>query len=125
MRYLLRRLLSGLVMVFALLLVTFALFWLIPQEPWRAILSDPTAHPTQAEKDAAEHQLGVDRPVLVQFGKYVWRIFRHGDFGHSFYGFGAPVSTSLKSALPVTWAIVLGGAILLFLLAVPLGTLSA
>ena len=35
------------------------------------------------------------------------------------------VTDSLKAALPVTWAIVLGGSILLFLLAVPLGTLSA
>lgn len=124
MRFLLARLLSGLVMVFALLLVTFALFWLIPQEPWRAIITDPTAHPTQAEKDAAERQLGVDKPVIVQYAKYVWGIF-HLDFGRSLYGFGEPVSDSLKQALPVTWSIVLGGAIILFLLAVPLGTLSA
>ena len=125
MRYLLGRLFSGLVLVFALTLITFALFWLIPAEPWRAIYSSPNDHPTQAQKDAAEHQLGVDRPVIVQYGKFVWGIVRHLDFGHSFYGFRAPVTDSLKRAVPVTWSIVLGGAILLFLLAVPLGTLSA
>jgi peptide/nickel transport system permease protein len=123
-RYLFARLVSGLVMVFALLLVTFALFWLIPTEPWRAIITDPTAHPTQAEKEAAEHQLGVDRPVIVQYAKYVWGVL-HLDFGRSVYGFGTPVRDSLEQALPVTWAIVLGGAVLLFLLAVPLGTVSA
>jgi peptide/nickel transport system permease protein len=123
-RYLLGRLLSGLVMVFALLLVTFALFWLIPAEPWRAIYPGSDQHPTQAQKDAAEHQLGVDRPVIVQYGKYVWGIL-HLDFGHSFYGLQSPVIESLKRAVPVTWSIVLGGALLLFLLAVPLGTLSA
>jgi len=120
--YIVKRLFSGLVIVFALTWMTFALFWLLPAEPWRAIVSDPV--PTKAEIAAANHKLGVDRPVYVQYGKFVWGIVRHGSFGRDYYQ-NEPVTTFLKQALPVTWSIVLGGVVLLFLIAVPLATVSA
>jgi peptide/nickel transport system permease protein len=123
MSYIIRRVFSGLLLVFALTLLAFSLFWLIPNEPWRAILNDPTRQYTPAEKAAANHKLGVDRPVAVQYGKFVWRIVRHFDFGTTYNGY--PVKPGIERALPVTWSIVAGGAVLLFLLAVPLGTLSA
>ena len=119
MSYIVRRLLSGLVIVFALTWITFALFWLLPAEPWRAVVTDPV--PTKAEITAANHKLGVDRPVVVQYGKFVWGIVRHGSFGRDYYA-NEPVTTFLKQALPVTWSIVLGGVILLFILALPLAT---
>ncbi len=122
MSYIVRRLLSGLVIIFALTWLTFALFWLLPAEPWRAVVSDPV--PTQAEIAAAKHQLGVDRPVYVQYGKFIWGIVRHGSFGRDYYA-NEPVTTYLKQALPVTWSIVLGGVVLLFVLALPLATVSA
>ena len=121
MSYIVRRLLSGLLIVFALTLVTFALFWLLPAEPWRAVLFE--ANPTKAQIEAANHKLGVDRPVIVQYGKFVWGIVRHGSFGRDYYG--TSVNDSIKRTLPITWSIVAGGALLLFLLAVPLATLSA
>lgn len=122
-RYVVRRLLSGLLVVFLLTLITFLLFRLVPAEPWRAIITDPTVSPTPAQIEAANQKLGLDRPLLVQYGDYLWRIVRHGDFGRSYYG--VDVRPVLESALPVMWAIVLGGAVLLFLLAVPLATISA
>jgi peptide/nickel transport system permease protein len=121
--YVVRRLLSGLLVVFLLTLITFLLFRLVPAEPWRAIITDPTVSPTPAEIAAANHKLGLDRPLLVQYGDFLWRIVRHGDFGRSYYG--VDVRPSLEYALPVMWSIVLGGAVLLFLLAVPLATISA
>src|SRR6266511_367056 len=124
MTYIVRRLLSGLLLCFALTWVTFALFWFLPAEPWRAVLpSYQYPHPTPAQIKAANHKLGVDRPVAVQYGRFVWRIVRHGDFGQTY--FGSDVTASLKRVLPITWSIVGGGAVILFLLAVPLGTLSA
>ena len=51
MSYIVRRLLSGLLIVFALTLVTFALFWLLPAEPWRAVLFE--TNPTKAQIEAA------------------------------------------------------------------------
>lgn len=123
MSYIIRRVFSGLLLVFALTLLAFSLFWLIPNDPWRAILNDPSRQYTPAEKAAANHKLGVDRPVVVQYGKFAWRIVRHFDFGTTYNGY--PVKPGIERALPVTWSIVGGGAVILFLLAVPLGTLSA
>jgi peptide/nickel transport system permease protein len=120
--YIVRRVLSGLAIVLAITWVTFALFWLLPAEPWRAVLFEP--NPTKEQIAQANHQLGVDRPVVVQYGKFVWGIVRHGSFGRDYYQ-NEPVTTFLKQALPVTWSIVLGGAILLFVLALPLATISA
>ena len=121
--YIVRRVLSGLVIVFALTWMTFALFWLLPAEPWRAIVTDP--EPDEgARSPTANHKLGVDRPVVVQYGKFVWGIVRHGSFGRDYYT-NEPVTTFLKQALPVTWSIVFGGVILLFVLALPLATISA
>jgi peptide/nickel transport system permease protein len=120
--YIVRRVLSGIVIVFALTWITFALFWLLPAEPWRALVADP--NPTKAQIAEANHKLGVDRPVVVQYGKYVWGIVRHGSFGRDYYS-DQPVTTAVKKALPVTWAIVFGGVILLFLIALPLATISA
>jgi len=114
--------LSGLVIVLALTWITFALFWLLPAEPWRALVVEPS--PTKAQIAAANHKLGVDRPVYVQYGKFVWGIVRHGSFGRDYYA-NEPVTTFLKQALPVTWSIVLGGVLLLFLIALPLATVSA
>jgi len=119
--YIVKRVFSGLLIVFALTWVTFALFWLLPAEPWRAVVFE--ANPTKAQINAANHKLGVDRPVAVQYGKFVWRIVRHGSFGRDYYG--GSVNDSIKRTLPITWAIVGGGAVLLFLLAVPLATISA
>jgi peptide/nickel transport system permease protein len=119
--YIIRRVFSGLLIVFALTWVTFALFWLLPAEPWRAVLFE--SNPTEAQIKAANHKLGVDRPVVVQWGKFVWGIVRHGSFGHDYYG--GSVNDSIKQTLPITWSIVGGGALLLFLLAVPLATISA
>jgi peptide/nickel transport system permease protein len=96
--YIIRRVFSGLVIVFALTWVTFALFWLLPAEPWRAVLFE--SNPTEAQKKAAEHKLGVDRPV-VQYGKFVWRIVRHGSFGQDYYG--GDVNESIKRTLPIMW----------------------
>ena len=121
MSYIIRRVFSGLLIVFALTWVTFALFWLLPAEPWRAVLFE--TNPTKAQIEAANHKLGVDRPVVVQWGKFVWGIVRHGSFGRDYYG--ASVNDSITRTLPITWSIVAGGALLLFLLAVPLATISA
>ncbi len=122
MSYIIRRVLSGLVILLALTWITFALFWLLPAEPWRAIVGD--LNPSKAQIAEANHKLGVDRPVVVQYGKFVWGIVRHGSFGRDYYQ-NEPVTTFLKQALPVTWSIVFGGVILLFVLALPLATISA
>src|SRR5205085_3655487 len=73
---------------------------------------------------AAEHKLGTDRPVPVQYAKFVWGVFRHGTFGRS-WRTGGSVDQSLRAALPRTISVLLGGIVVLLLLAIPLAALSA
>jgi peptide/nickel transport system permease protein len=123
-RYAVRRLLSGVLLLFAMTITSFALFRLIPL-PTGCILvgCGPGTTTTDEQLAAAEHELGTDRPEPVQYAKFVWGIVRHGSFGSSWVH--GPIDASIRQAAPRTISVLLGGAVLLFLLAVPLGVLSA
>jgi peptide/nickel transport system permease protein len=118
--YVIRRLLSGVLLLFGLTLITFVIYFKIPADPGQ-YFAGPGA--TQAQIKAIDKQLGIDEPVIVQYGKFVWGIVRHGDFGSSFGG--SSVNHTLATVAPVTLSIVAGGAIVLVLLAFPLALLSA
>jgi peptide/nickel transport system permease protein len=122
--YVIRRLLSGLVLLFAVTLLTFAFFRLIPlPSACLVVPCGPGTTTTDAQIKAGEHQLGTDRPVPIQYAKFVWRIVRNGSFGASWTG--RNIDGDIRTAAPKTISVLLGGALLLFLLAVPLGILSA
>jgi len=123
-RYVVRRLLSGLLLLFAMTIVTFALFRLIPLPTGCLIVAcGPNTTTGDAEIHAATHKLGADRPVPVQYAKFVWRIVRHGSFGDSWIH--GPIDASIRQAAPKTLSVLIGGVIILLLLAVPLGVWSA
>jgi peptide/nickel transport system permease protein len=119
--YVARRVASGFGLLLALTVVTYAIFFTIPADPGYFIVK--TNHPTTAQLRAADRELGVDRPVYVQYARFVWRLV-HGDLGNS-YADGAPVLSIVRASLPVTASIVLGGAALLALTSVALGVLCA
>jgi peptide/nickel transport system permease protein len=128
--YVVRRLLVALVLVWLLSVITFVMYFKIPADPAGVLVDMQKATPDQIAK--AHHALGVDRPVYVQYGKYVWRAV-HGDFGFSwatagFFGGqvdGVPVAPLIVDASRVTGSLVLGGIGLLLLIAIPLGTFVA
>jgi peptide/nickel transport system permease protein len=123
--HLTRRLLSGLLLMFVLTLLTYLVFFTIPGDPGCQVLScqPGPGGATPAQLRAVDHRLGLDRPVLEQYGHFVWRLVRHGSLGHSWRGYS--VGTMIKQSLPVTASLVLGGIVLVLLLAVPLGLLAA
>ncbi len=80
--FLLRRLLSGLLMILTLTFLTFFVFNEIPTNPACLIVAcGPHTTTTDADIRAADHRLGIDRPVYVQYGSFVWHLVRHGTFG--------------------------------------------
>lgn len=121
--FLMRRLLIAAILLLALTTVTFVIFQAIPADPARNLLPPPPAQVTNEEIQAARHALGVDKPLHVQYAKFVWRLV-HGDFGLS-WQLTTPVGPLVIDALKVTASLALGGALLLLLLAVPLGSLAA
>jgi peptide/nickel transport system permease protein len=119
--YVVRRVASAVVLLFALSLVTYAIYFKIPSDPGLYIIGNP--HPTPAQIQAANHKLGVDRPVIVQYLSFVDRLL-HGNLGKS-YATGEPVLSIIKEDAPVTASVVFGGAVLLLLTAIALGIVSA
>jgi peptide/nickel transport system permease protein len=109
-RYLAIRVAGSVAVLFAMTLLVFVGFVLIPQNPNRFLRPD---NPYRAHGS-----------LMHQYGGYVWRIVRHGDFGTS-YSDREPVTSRLFQAAPVTLSLVLGGLIVWLLIAIPLGVLSA
>ncbi|MBV9252166.1 MAG: ABC transporter permease [Acetobacteraceae bacterium] len=67
--------------------------------------------------------LGLDRPVIVQFLDFVWGFFRL-DFGVSMWS-GKPVAAEIAARLPISLEIAILATVVAILIAIPLGTLSA
>jgi len=94
----------------------------------RALPGDPAAYfaGPAADKQAVEQvrvSLGLDKPLVVQFGRYVGDLFR-GNLGNSL-STGQPVVTEIKNRLPASAELTLFGLILSMVIAVPLGILAA
>ncbi len=111
-RFFAARLALSLVTLILLSALVFALGQLLPGDVGRAILG-PLADPRAVA--ALDHQLGADRPVLVQFGTWIVRLL-HGDMGMS-YAFRQPVAPFVIHALANSAKL----AMLAFAIVVPLG----
>lgn len=114
-RFLVRRFAFSLVTLLVLSLLVFFAGQVLPGDVGRTILG-PLADERAVE--ALNHQLGVDRPLLVQYGTWIWHFLR-GDMGQS-YVYRAPVAPFVIQALGHSLKL---GAVA-FLLVVPLGILG-
>jgi ABC-type dipeptide/oligopeptide/nickel transport system permease component len=101
-------------------IVTFLLTRALPGDP-AAYFAGPAADKQAVEQVRAN--LGLDKPLVVQFGRYVTDLFR-GDLGNSL-STGQPVVTEIRNRLPASAELTLFGLILSMAIAVPLGILAA
>ena len=97
--------------------------YISPQDPVEMMLQGQGTAPDPEVVAAMRHQLGLDRPFLVQYFGWVWRFVR-GDMGVSYID-GAAVSGKLLTALPNTLKLTFFSVIVTILLSVPLGILAA
>jgi peptide/nickel transport system permease protein len=124
----------GVTAVFLLIvlsMIAFGVYATIPVEPAGFLVDLQHAKPGQIA--AAHHALGLDHSLAYRYGIYMWNLL-HGDFGTAWstlvIGYdgrihGAAVGHMVFQAAGVTGSIILGGAILLVLIAVPLALVSA
>jgi peptide/nickel transport system permease protein len=130
-RYLIRRLLWAVVLFWAVTVVSYVLFYIIPADPAKAACGQAC---TQADVKRVAHFLGTDRPIYVQYGKFFGRLmpfsFTGGphlktpSLGNSFYN-RQPVNTLVLQAAPVTATLVFGGVLFWLIMSIPIGVLSA
>jgi peptide/nickel transport system permease protein len=117
--YIVRRLLQMIVVLVGVSLITFVIMFVVPGDPAQ-MLAGKDATPQKVA--LIRHNLGIDRPIYVQYGKFAWRLV-HGDLGTSFQ-LGQPVSQLIRRYAPYTLQLALA-AILVELLGIPLGIYSA
>jgi peptide/nickel transport system permease protein len=123
--FLVRRVLSGVLLIVLLTFLTFLVFNEIPTNPACLVVAcGPHTSTTDEQIREADHALGIDRSVFVQYGDYIWKLVRHGDFGKAWTR-NEQVGTLIGDALPATASLVVGGMALMLLLALPLGCISA
>jgi peptide/nickel transport system permease protein len=119
-RYLAIRLGQTIPVVVAALLAAFLLLKVVPGDPARAI-AGPRA--TDETVEAIRSDLGLDRPLPVQFGNYVGRVVR-GDLGTTTTG-SVPVTTLIRENGVVTVWLVAAGTLMSLVIALPLAVLAA
>jgi ABC-type dipeptide/oligopeptide/nickel transport system permease component len=119
MIFLVRRLLQGVVVLFGISTLVFALTWLTGDPA--SVLLPVNTPPDQVE--VFRHRLGLDQPLPVQYAAFLGRAI-HGDFGVSFRNRTAALPLVL-SRLPVTLKLMAAALLFALVLAVPLGVLGA
>lgn len=118
--YVVRRLTQSVFILLGVTLVTFVLLFALPADPARMIAGRSATVETVTRIRA---ELGLDRPLLVQYGRYLGRL-AHGDLGRS-YAQKVEVGELLRSRLAATFWLMLGGIFFELLIGLPAGMLAA
>lgn len=111
-----KRLLFVIPQLFAVSVIVFFLARLLPGDP-SYLLAGPYATPERIQE--VRSNLGLDQPIIVQYGRYLERILE-GDFGTS-WRTSQPVLKDIQQRLPATLQLVVGAVLLSVMIGVPLG----
>jgi peptide/nickel transport system permease protein len=118
--YVVRRILSTIPVMAVVALFVFSLLYIAPGDPAAIIAGDQA---TPADIERIRQSLGLERPFLVQFGDWAWRIL-HGDLGTSIFT-NLPVTNLIAQRIEPTLSLMLVTLILSIGIAVPLGVAAA
>src|SRR5215203_1528599 len=117
--FILRRILQSVGVLVAVGLIAFSMFR-FAGDPVNQIVSIDTP---AAEREQVRRSLGLDDPVIVQFGRYAGSVLR-GEFGLS-YQFRQPVSDLLAERIPATLELALCATIFALTFGILMGVYSA
>jgi peptide/nickel transport system permease protein len=119
-RYVATRVLFVLPTLFGVTLITFILTYLLPGNP-ALVKAGPLATPEHIQE--MEHQMGLDRPVPVQYWRYLSGVL-HGDFGESATT-GRRVLDDFRQRVPATLELTLASMLIAIATGIPLGVVAA
>lgn len=113
-----------LIVLLGISFISFCLIMLAPGDPVRQMLvGDSDMQVSQMEIEALRHELGLDKPFLLQYVDWLGRVLQ-GNFGYS-YMMKEPVLDALLEALPATVILALASSLFMIIFAVPLGIYTA
>lgn len=119
-KYILKRILWMIPVILGISFVLFSILEITPGDPAVMILGE---NAPQEQVDALREEMGLNRPFLVRYVDYIVSAL-HGDFGQS-YRTGLDAFDEIFARFPVTLTLTVGGILLVVLIGIPLGILSA
>jgi peptide/nickel transport system permease protein len=118
--FLVRRILATIPVMVVVALFVFSLLFIAPGDP-AAVIAGDQATPEQVER--IRQSLGLDRPFLVQFTEWAWRLL-HADLGRSIFT-NLPVTTMIAQRVEPTLSLMTITLLFSIIVAVPVGVLAA
>ena len=122
-RYLLRRLAGSAALLWVVASVVFVTVYLLPGDPAQIILGGLEAHPSPEQLRQVRAQLGLDRPLAVQYAGWLGGVV-HGDLGRSLVS-GRAVTADLSVRLLRTLQLIVPATAIAVALGVPAGVFAA
>src|ERR1019366_4826231 len=120
-RYVLRRILWGILLLILVSALTFVLSRILPPaEPARLRAGHDASPKVIAELRV---DLGLNKPLITQFWLYMKGLFLHFDLGYSYYS-GASVRSLIFNRLPATLSLTIGAMIIWMAIGLPIGIVS-
>jgi peptide/nickel transport system permease protein len=117
--YIFKRLVMAIFVLLMVSIVTFIIARVVPSNPAAAWVGP---RPTQEQIEKATIELGLDKPLYIQYARYMEGIFQ-GDLGTSVTT-RQPILTDIGVFLPATLELVLAGMVIAIVIGIPLGVLS-
>lgn len=117
--YFVRRMLASVGVILAMIFLVMLILDIVPGDPAALMLGE---NATQEMVEELRHQLGLDKPLLVRYMDYLWKLL-HGDLGRSVREM-APVSQLIGDTWPATLKLTTAAMFLTFVVGVPLGLIS-
>ena len=123
-KYAIRRVLLSVPVIFTVLLITWTLGFFGPGDPLTIQFQEnPLDTIDYAQAERLRKLYGLDKPYLVQFGDYVFKLVK-GDWGRSLRT-RRPIFDSMKAAIPISFQLGAAASVVLIVTGIPLGVLAA
>jgi peptide/nickel transport system permease protein len=120
-RFVIRRLLWAIVLLFVVSLITFIIFYLFPSADPAVLRAGRQPNPELVKQ--IRHNLGLDNPWYQQYWDYMRQLVLHGDFGYSFQN-NISVRQQIFDRLPATISLSVGAAVIFLTLGILVGIIS-
>jgi peptide/nickel transport system permease protein len=121
--YIVRRLVEALPVLVGISILVFGILHFIPGDPVLALAYGSGGSFSQQDLDALRKQLGFDRPISVQYARWLEDVLR-GDFGKSIF-WRLPVKFLIATQMKATFSLAASSMAIAVMIGVPLGVLAA
>ena len=122
LRYVVRRILWGAFLLVVVSALTFVIFTVFPSADPAALRAGRQATPELIAQ--IRHNLGLDKPLYVQYWLFLKGIVLHFDLGYSYQN-SVSVKSQIFTRLPVTLSLTAGAFVIWMIVAIPIGVISA